>query len=193
VCLWAPATRCTSSRCRQNNSNSSRGDPAPGAGSNSHPTSTSQKAHLHHVLQVIIEGFTSYKDQLIADPFSPKINVIGGSGGAGSTHVGCKHFSQLNNRLLHMQLAPTAPASPISSKVRFESHSSSSTAERAVKLTLLSCDCSYKVCTQRCFHWSRPRGASEAAPCKLLAPQLSSRLSHDGHVLACTRVRHLHV
>lgn len=29
------------------------------------------------LLQVIIEGFTSYKDQLIADPFSPKINVIG--------------------------------------------------------------------------------------------------------------------
>lgn len=28
--------------------------------------------------QVIIEGFTSYKDQTIAEPFSPKINCIGG-------------------------------------------------------------------------------------------------------------------
>jgi hypothetical protein len=28
-------------------------------------------------VQVIIEGFLSYKDQLIADPFSPKINVVG--------------------------------------------------------------------------------------------------------------------
>lgn len=30
-----------------------------------------------HGVQVIIEGFLSYKDQLIADPFSPKINVVG--------------------------------------------------------------------------------------------------------------------
>jgi structural maintenance of chromosome 3 (chondroitin sulfate proteoglycan 6) len=30
------------------------------------------------IKQVIIEGFKSYKDQLIVDPFSEKINVVVG-------------------------------------------------------------------------------------------------------------------
>ncbi len=34
-------------------------------------------------LQVVIEGFKSYKDQTIAEPFSPKLNVIGASSGSG--------------------------------------------------------------------------------------------------------------
>lgn len=33
-----------------------------------------------YIKQVIIEGFKSYKDQTITEPFSPKINCIGGCG-----------------------------------------------------------------------------------------------------------------
>ena len=32
-----------------------------------------------YIKQVIIEGFKSYKDQTITEPFSPKINCIGAS------------------------------------------------------------------------------------------------------------------
>ena len=32
---------------------------------------------MYLVLQVIIEGFKSYKDQTVAEPFSQKINVVG--------------------------------------------------------------------------------------------------------------------
>ncbi len=28
-------------------------------------------------VQVIIEGFKSYKDQTISEPFSPRINIVG--------------------------------------------------------------------------------------------------------------------
>jgi len=35
-------------------------------------------ADLMFIKQVIIEGFKSYKDQLIVDPFSEKINVVVG-------------------------------------------------------------------------------------------------------------------
>ena len=36
--------------------------------------------------QVIIEGFKSYKDQIIAEPFSPKINVVVGANGSGKSN-----------------------------------------------------------------------------------------------------------
>ncbi len=36
--------------------------------------------------QVIIEGFKSYKDQTIAEPFSPKINVVVGANGSGKSN-----------------------------------------------------------------------------------------------------------
>lgn len=41
------------------------------------PTPQCPHSSCGHDVQVIIEGFLSYKDQLIADPFSPKINVVG--------------------------------------------------------------------------------------------------------------------
>ena len=37
-----------------------------------------QFSDLMFIKQVIIEGFKSYKDQLIVDPFSEKINVVVG-------------------------------------------------------------------------------------------------------------------
>ena len=37
-------------------------------------------------VQVIIEGFKSYKDQIIAEPFSPKINVVVGANGSGKSN-----------------------------------------------------------------------------------------------------------
>jgi hypothetical protein len=46
------------------------------------------QAHLLAV-QVIIEGFKSYKDQTIAEPFSNKINTVGTS--LGAAHVVCSH------------------------------------------------------------------------------------------------------
>eukprot|EP00887_Chlorella_sp_A99_P005387 scaffold1.g5387.t1 len=39
-----------------------------------------------YVKQIIIEGFKSYKDQTIADPFSPKINVVVGANGSGKSN-----------------------------------------------------------------------------------------------------------
>ena len=36
--------------------------------------------------QVIIEGFKSYKEQTIAEPFSPKINVVVGANGSGKSN-----------------------------------------------------------------------------------------------------------
>ncbi|WIA11815.1 hypothetical protein OEZ85_011905 [Tetradesmus obliquus] len=39
-----------------------------------------------YIKQVIIEGFTSYKDQTIAEPFSPKINCIVGANGSGKSN-----------------------------------------------------------------------------------------------------------
>ncbi|KAK9828108.1 hypothetical protein WJX81_005196 [Elliptochloris bilobata] len=38
------------------------------------------------IKQVIIEGFKSYKDQIIAEPFSPKINVVVGANGSGKSN-----------------------------------------------------------------------------------------------------------
>lgn len=37
-----------------------------------------QRDATMYIKQVIIEGFKSYKDQTITEPFSPKINCIGG-------------------------------------------------------------------------------------------------------------------
>ena len=37
-------------------------------------------------VQVIIEGFKSYKDQIIAEPFSPAINVVVGANGSGKSN-----------------------------------------------------------------------------------------------------------
>jgi structural maintenance of chromosome 3 (chondroitin sulfate proteoglycan 6) len=39
-----------------------------------------------YIKQVIIEGFKSYKDQLIIDPFSEKINVVVGANGSGKSN-----------------------------------------------------------------------------------------------------------
>eukprot|EP00878_Enallax_costatus_P007647 GHUV01008006.1.p1 GENE.GHUV01008006.1~~GHUV01008006.1.p1 ORF type:complete len:1195 (+),score=501.93 GHUV01008006.1:213-3797(+) len=39
-----------------------------------------------YIKQVIIEGFKSYKDQIIAEPFSPKINCIVGPNGSGKSN-----------------------------------------------------------------------------------------------------------
>lgn len=39
--------------------------------------------------QVVIDGFKSYKDQTITEPFSPKINVIVGANGSGKSN--CFH------------------------------------------------------------------------------------------------------
>lgn len=40
-----------------------------------------------YIKQVIIEGFKSYKDQLVIDPFSEKINVVVGANGSGKVRV----------------------------------------------------------------------------------------------------------
>lgn len=39
-----------------------------------------------HIKQVIIEGFKSYKDQIITEPFSPKFNVVVGANGSGKSN-----------------------------------------------------------------------------------------------------------
>jgi predicted ATPase len=39
------------------------------------------------IKQVIIEGFKSYKDQLVIDPFSEKINVVVGANGSGKVRA----------------------------------------------------------------------------------------------------------
>ncbi|KAK9807008.1 hypothetical protein WJX72_010649 [[Myrmecia] bisecta] len=39
-----------------------------------------------HIKQVIIEGFKSYKDQTVLDPFSPKINTVVGANGSGKSN-----------------------------------------------------------------------------------------------------------
>jgi len=39
-----------------------------------------------YIKQVIIEGFKSYKDQLISDQFSPKINAVVGANGSGKSN-----------------------------------------------------------------------------------------------------------
>lgn len=39
-----------------------------------------------HIQQVIIEGFKSYKDQTIAEPFSEKINTVVGANGSGKSN-----------------------------------------------------------------------------------------------------------
>jgi recombinational DNA repair ATPase RecF len=36
--------------------------------------------------QVIIDGFKSYKDQTITEPFSPKINCVVGANGSGKSN-----------------------------------------------------------------------------------------------------------
>lgn len=39
-----------------------------------------------HIKQIIIQGFKSYKDQIVVDPFSPKHNVIVGKNGSGKSN-----------------------------------------------------------------------------------------------------------
>jgi len=39
-----------------------------------------------YIKQVIIEGFKSYKDQLISDEFSPRINTVVGANGSGKSN-----------------------------------------------------------------------------------------------------------
>lgn len=39
-----------------------------------------------YVKQVIIQGFKSYKDQTVIEPFSPKHNVIVGRNGSGKSN-----------------------------------------------------------------------------------------------------------
>ena len=71
---------------------------------------------------MIIEGFKSYKDQTIAEPFSPKINVVGGSPPGAMLPESLLLISLLTAPrappLCVLQSGPTAPASPTSSMVR---------------------------------------------------------------------------
>ncbi|CDQ90628.1 unnamed protein product [Oncorhynchus mykiss] len=39
-----------------------------------------------YIKQVIIQGFRSYRDQTVVDPFSPKSNVIVGRNGSGKSN-----------------------------------------------------------------------------------------------------------
>ncbi|KAG9771389.1 hypothetical protein KCU75_g7714, partial [Aureobasidium melanogenum] len=39
-----------------------------------------------HIKQIIIQGFKSYKDQTVIEPFSPKHNVIVGRNGSGKSN-----------------------------------------------------------------------------------------------------------
>lgn len=39
-----------------------------------------------HIKQIIIQGFKSYKDQVVIDPFSPKCNLVVGRNGAGKSN-----------------------------------------------------------------------------------------------------------
>ncbi len=44
------------------------------------------------IKQVIIEGFKSYKDQLVIDPFSERINVVVGANGSGKVRPFLRWF-----------------------------------------------------------------------------------------------------
>lgn len=69
--------------------------------------------------QVIIEGFKSYKDQTISDPFSDKINVIGEAGPPASVLAAPAATHLLSSAPpVAPQSAPMAPASRTSSTVR---------------------------------------------------------------------------
>jgi hypothetical protein len=86
-------------------------------------------SQYRHALQVIIEGFTSYKEQIVAEPFSPKINCIGTAGRGShsrytrpppscSLHVILLTTSAGTCRLWPPQSVPTAPENQTFSRVR---------------------------------------------------------------------------
>lgn len=85
-------------------------------------------------MQVIIEGFLSYKDQLIADPFSPKINVVGMFAVARKRSiVGHSYHGHVLIDIFCVQWAPTGPASRTSSRVSLNRSQSWSAAASTIR------------------------------------------------------------
>lgn len=63
----------------------------------------------HVCAQIVIEGFKSYKDQTIAEPFSPHINVIGAWG----PQLACqRHSMQPHGAWWHPAACIPAPDAP---------------------------------------------------------------------------------
>jgi len=77
---------------------------------------------------VIIEGFKSYKDQTIVEPFSRDINVVGEciAAACGTVTLYILSRGEIHAQFgMLLQWAQTAPASRISSTVRPCRHSNS--------------------------------------------------------------------
>ena len=73
------AVLCAALGCRRSSSGAKQPPPPPSL-------QTSHDAVLATQNQVIIDGFKSYKDQTITEPFSPKINCIVGANGSGKSN-----------------------------------------------------------------------------------------------------------
>lgn len=106
-------------------------------------------------LQVIIEGFLSYKDQLIADPFSPKINVVGeGRLLLAADMSGPGQCSKANPVLIVIAVGANGSGKSNFFKGKcFEIELISSTGW-CVEVDSFPGACSHSVCTQRCLCWS---------------------------------------
>ncbi|KAK9456302.1 RecF/RecN/SMC [Dipodascopsis uninucleata] len=55
-----------------------------------------------HIKQLVIQGFKSYKDQIVTDPFSPKHNVIVGRNGSGKSNFFAAIRFVLSDAYTHM-------------------------------------------------------------------------------------------
>ncbi|OLL26315.1 Chromosome segregation protein sudA [Neolecta irregularis DAH-3] len=55
-----------------------------------------------HIKQIVIQGFKSYKDQTIIDPFSPKHNVVVGGNGSGKSNFFAAIRFVLSDAYTHM-------------------------------------------------------------------------------------------